>query len=111
MMTVKENTVGGTLTTSNELCLGENGAIQLSGFLGQVVEWQSSTDNFNNESVSIPINSSEYSFTNILKTTYYRAVVQNPGCAVDYSSPAEIKVNVPTSSVTKMNICNDDLPL
>ncbi|SHF89184.1 Por secretion system C-terminal sorting domain-containing protein [Flavobacterium fluvii] len=94
-VTVSTPTVAGTLTPANtDVCSGtyNSGVLTLSGYTGSIIRWESSTDNF--VSVVTPITNTGNTQTigAHTVTTYYRAVVQNGACNLEYSTSAKITV-------------------
>lgn len=83
----------GTTTGSAEVCSnGSAGNVQLSGQVGAILHWESSTDNgatwqtIANQTATQPYN-------NLTITTQYRAVVQNGSCDILTSTISTITVN------------------
>ncbi len=91
---------GGTLASvQNRVCYGSNeGTISLSGHAGNIVRWESSTDNFEFDITPIAHTETDYTFTNLLQSTGFRAVVGNGGkvCPDKYSSELNITVDPET---------------
>jgi PKD repeat protein len=92
-------TVPGTTSTTDALpvCEAANtGTITLSGNLGAVVRWQSSTDggatwtDIANTTISL-------TYTNITASTQFRAVVKNGDCLEEFSTATAITVTPATS--------------
>lgn len=97
---------GGTLSPSTfDVC--ENnaalGTIILSGYIGNIIRWESSTDTVNWTTIANTTPLQNY--ISLTQTTYYRAVVQNGVCTPAYSSISTITVN-PLPSI--LNIVNED---
>lgn len=91
-ITVNAQSVGGTVSGTDTVCSGSNsGNLTLSGYVGAIVRWQSSTDG-GVTWTNIANTTAIYNYVNINTTTNYRAVVQNGGCAADNSSQAIITV-------------------
>ncbi|MCX6181389.1 MAG: gliding motility-associated C-terminal domain-containing protein, partial [Bacteroidetes bacterium] len=92
-ITVDPTSVGGVVSVDATVCSGSNaGMLQLSGSVGTVLGWQSSTNDFvavNNISNTTLINS----FSGLTATTKYRAIVKSGTCAEDTSSFATITVD------------------
>ncbi|MCX6183166.1 MAG: gliding motility-associated C-terminal domain-containing protein [Bacteroidetes bacterium] len=87
------NSVGGTVTSDATVCSASNGGtINLSGHTGSVVKWQSSVDNFVTP-VDIANVTTSLTYTNILVSTKYRAVVQDGACPSANSSSVTITVD------------------
>jgi hypothetical protein len=85
--------IGGTVSGSATVCSGNNsGMLMLSGQTGNVIRWESSTDNFVT-TTAIANTSAMFSYANIIKTTKFRAVVQSGICTAAFSSWAGISVD------------------
>lgn len=83
--------VGGTISGTATKCSDTNsGTLTLSGHTGQVVRWESSTDNFVSNIVTIANTTTTHSYLNVTQTTKYRAVIKNGNCAEAYSATATI---------------------
>lgn len=92
-VTVVELPVGGTVSTSATVCAGSNsGNLQLTGYNGNIVRWQSSVDGGTNWA-NILHTGSTYTFNNLTQTTQFRAEINNTACASVYAAPATITVN------------------
>lgn len=93
-ITVNPNSVGGTISGSDTVCISSNaGTLRLSGYLGTVVQWETSTDNFSSVIVPVSNTTDTIAYSNLTTTTYFRAQIQNTGCAIAYPSPAIVKVD------------------
>ena len=116
------SSVGGTVSSSMPgvtpvvrtitECHFATGTLYLSGHLGNVVRWEFSV---NGGAIWSPISntSASYTYTNILKTTLYRAVIQNGSvCSLAYSLVTIVNVipNVKPTPVTAtpQTICIGD---
>ena len=85
--------VGGLLSGPASVCEGTNsGTINLSSFSGSIVKWQQSTDNFASDIQDVNITSASLSFSALVSTTQYRAVVENGSCGSVFSEVHEVKV-------------------
>ncbi|WP_316826660.1 PKD domain-containing protein [Pedobacter miscanthi] len=109
-ITVSPKTIGGNTSGAQGFCGGPaSGNITLTGNVGNVVRWESSIDGTN----WTIINSSAltYSYTGVIKTTQFRAVVKSGGCNQEYSDITAITVNPvpakPTGALT-INYCLND---
>ncbi|MBY0425315.1 MAG: hypothetical protein K2Q22_06740, partial [Cytophagales bacterium] len=93
-ITVNGISVGGTVTGPNtSQCSGANsGILTVAGFSGNIVQWQSSPDNFATLSV-ISSTTSTVVFNNLTTTTSFRAIVQNGVCSTVASSAFTVTVN------------------
>ncbi|HTK21209.1 MAG TPA: PKD-like domain-containing protein, partial [Mucilaginibacter sp.] len=93
--------LGGTATANPaEVCLGGNSSIALAGKSGTLVEWQSSIDTTNASGwTSITVTADTLNVTNLLQTTYYRALIHNgASCPDAYSSTATVIVDPPPTT-------------
>lgn len=83
---------GGTITGGDVIVTPGNNAttLTLTGNTGNVVKWQSSTDNFASNIVDIANSSSQLTVTNITQTTQYRALVQSGTCPAAFSAATTI---------------------
>lgn len=92
---------GGTVLGGGTFCGGSGiGNLYLLGSIGNVLNWQSSTNNGISWS-SIAITNTILPHANITQTTIYRAIVQNSSfCLKDTSSQTSITVNPQTVAGT-----------
>jgi gliding motility-associated-like protein len=93
-ITVNPLSAGGTITGHDTVCISSNGGkLKLSGYLGTVIQWETSTDNF--ATVVNPVTNITDSilYSNLTTTTYFRAQIQSIGCPVVYPSPVAIQVD------------------
>jgi hypothetical protein len=87
------STVGGVVTTSDTVCAGSNNdTLMLNGYIGSIVKWQYSSDNFSSDVHDITNTSAMQAYMNLTQTIFYRAVVQNGSCASVNSTNAVIDV-------------------
>lgn len=87
------NIQAGTVTGSTAECASGNaGTLLLTGSSGDIIRWESSTDNFAT-STTISNTGIVQSYTNLTTTTQYRAVVGLSGCANVNSQTATITVS------------------
>jgi hypothetical protein len=93
IITVTPPPVGGLLTEDATYCEGDNaGTLELTGYFGTIVRWESSTNpNFTNINI-IPNNTTTHTYSNLTRTTWYRAVVGNGACPLTYSNPVMITI-------------------
>lgn len=109
-ITVDQPSVPGTVGTATTVCGGTNsGNITLTGQTGNVVQWESSTDNFvsvttiNSTTTTLP-------YTNLTVTTCYRARVQNGSCSgVSQITPVCITVtggSIGGTVATSQTVCS-----
>ncbi|HSD13482.1 MAG TPA: T9SS sorting signal type C domain-containing protein [Flavobacterium sp.] len=90
---VNQSSVGGTVLSDATICSGNNSTtLTLTGYTGNVVKWQSSTQLNFNTAVDINNTTNTLVVTDLTSTTYYRAVVKNGGCAQVNSSRVKLTV-------------------
>lgn len=89
---VNPKTIGGTVSSSDTVCMSGSGVLHLSGYTGTVTGWESSVDGgFNWSSISNTTDSLIYN--NLSMTTTYHAIVKSGVCSSDTSARATITVN------------------
>ena len=94
-ITVSPVSFGGTTAINDTVCSGANsGTITLSGNIGTVTNWQSSTDGITWTNIVNTTTSNSY--LNLAATTYYTAVVTSGACPADTSAIDTITVNTPS---------------
>ena len=77
---VTKPTLAGTISSDGTVCSGVNtGIFTLNGNRGNIMHWESSTDNFVTKFI-IANTIATLNFSNLTQTTKYRAVVQNGVC-------------------------------
>lgn len=92
-LTVSPLSVGGTVAGATTVCSGSNtGTLTLSGRVGAVQRWESST-NAGATWVPIANTTTSLTYSNILSTTFYRVLVKSGACSNDTSSIAIITVD------------------
>ncbi|HEY0029620.1 MAG TPA: gliding motility-associated C-terminal domain-containing protein [Bacteroidia bacterium] len=95
-ITVDPVAVGGTLNGSATVCDTINsGTLSLTGSVGTVLNWESSTDAGLTWSTIVNATTSQ-NYTNLTDTTWFRAIVTSGLCGNDTSSTATITVNPAT---------------
>jgi gliding motility-associated-like protein len=106
---INAQTIPGTLSGSNTVCKNSNsGNLILNGFIGNIVNWESSIDNGINWTI-ISNNTNSIAYSNLTTTTIFRAAVQSGSCAPLYSNNALITVLPPVSIAnagSDQAICN-----
>jgi PKD repeat protein len=106
---VDNETIGGTTAGAATVCAGSNsGTVTLSGHVGNVLRWETSADNGVTWLV-LPVTANTISYTNLVSTTQYRAVVQSGVCAMLTSAITTITVNEPVVAAnagTDVKLCN-----
>ena len=96
-ITVDQPSVGGTVIGSTTVCTGTNSTtLALIGKTGTIQNWESSTDIGFSSPTTISNTTNTIEATNLIATTYYRAVVKNGACDAANSSIATVTVD-PTS--------------
>lgn len=92
LIPVSQPSIGGTTEKDSTYCQGNaTGVVTLSGQRGQVLFWQSSTNNGANWG-TIASTANPLPYNNLLQTTWYRAVVKNGACPADTSGITMITV-------------------
>ncbi|KAF9658840.1 Ig-like domain-containing protein [Tenacibaculum mesophilum] len=109
-ITVDPTSVGGSIAGSTNVCTGTNSTtLTLSGQTGNIIRWESSTDNFTTDT-DIANTTTTLTATNLTTTTQYRAIVQSGACAEATSATATITVggvvNLTINDITADNIVN-----
>ena len=96
--------VGGTLQPSTmQFCEGQNkdALLQLTGQVGNPVNWQSSPDNINWTGFVPQDTATDYQITGLTAPMDYRVIVQSGVCPADTSAIASVNyVNVPFPQAT-----------
>ena len=92
-VTVNETTLGGVTGNSATVCSSENqGTVKLSAYRGEIIRWEKSLTGKSPWEV-IAITADSLIYNNLNENTYYRAVVQNGACTVEYSDSTLIEVH------------------
>lgn len=89
-VTVYPPSLGGTVANVS-ICSGESGTITLTGYTGNIVRWQTSSDGVSWSNISNTTSTQNY--TNITSATYYRAQTQTGACAVVNSSTGRVGIH------------------
>ena len=96
-ITVSAASVGGTISNDATVCMGANfGTLNLSGHIGDVVRWDSSTVSAAGPYFPITNTTLNQNYSNLNVTTFYRAIVKNGVCPSIPSATATITVNSPS---------------
>ncbi len=99
-ITLGTGSVAGAVGTDVNVCGGLNaGTLTLTGHTGTILRWESSTDNFVSNIITIPNTTNAQTFSNLSQTTKYRAVVQNSPCTPANSLAATVTVLTPVIPV------------
>lgn len=109
-ITVDPLSVGGSISGDASVCIGTNSTIlTLSGHVGTVTKWQSSTSSdFSSGLIDIANTTASLTVTNLTQTTYFRAVVSSGVCSSANSSVGIITVvplSVGGSIAGSANVC------
>lgn len=95
-ITIYQPSNGGTITGGGTFCsASDSDSLMLSGIVGSVLYWQSSTDG-GTSWTTISDTSTSLPYSGITVNTIYIAVVQNASCPVDTSNTASFVI-VPAS--------------
>lgn len=90
-LTVDPTSVGGTISGSNTICSGSNVNLTLSGYTGNIIQWEYST---NGGATWNPIAFTGSTYSTVLtQTTQFRVLVQSGVCPAVYSSIKTVTVN------------------
>ncbi len=93
LVSVDIPSVGGTVSTSDTVCAGANGAIlNLSGNTGNVQSWEYSVDG-GTSWILLSNTTTSQNYSNLTQSTYYRASVKNGVCNADLADSVYIKVD------------------
>jgi PKD repeat protein len=108
-ITVNPLSVGGTTAGDVNVCAGaNNGNINLTGQVGNIIRWERSIDNGVNWS-TVTSTTNPYVFSNLTISTQYRAIVQSGSCAEAVSTSTTITVNpgtVAANAGADQNLCS-----
>ncbi|GIQ60460.1 hypothetical protein Flavo103_35960 [Flavobacterium collinsii] len=103
-VTVGTGSIGGSVSGSSSVCAGTNNTVfNLTGNTGNVIRWESSTDNFASVITPITNTTTTLTATNVSVTTSYRAVVQNGSCPAATSAVGTVSIKNPVA--TGVTIC------
>jgi gliding motility-associated-like protein len=99
-ITVDQPSNAGIIASPATVCSGSNnGTLTVSGTVGTILEWLSSTSGPTGPWTSIANTTNSESYTNLTQTTWYSVVVQNGTCPSDTATPVMIWVNPAPLSV------------
>ncbi len=106
---ISPETVAGTLSANTNVCFGTNtGSLILTGYTGNIIRWEFSTDNGTNWTAIANTNNT-YTFNNLTASTLYRAVVQSGSCSIQFSNSVTVTVDpltVPGTLSSAMTVCS-----
>ena len=106
---VDSTSLGGTISGPSIVCYNSGGKLSLSGYRGNVLKWQYSTDGVNY--FDIANTADTLMFNGLLAKTWFRARVQNGICGPEYSAAFTVDIQpLPTVTIGNptQNICNGD---
>lgn len=90
---VVEESNGGVLSQDQTICESEDVTLSLNSYIGNIQEWQYSTDGVIWNTIN-PVNTSDtYTSDPLTSSTYFRVMVKNGICSVDYSNEVLITVD------------------
>lgn len=97
IVSVAPQTIAGTIAGSGIACSGNNqDTLTLSGNVGNVTGWLSSTDNGTSWNAIANTTTSQI-YTGLTQTTWYEAIIQSGACTIDTALPVVITiVSIPT---------------
>jgi hypothetical protein len=96
-LTVNPPSVGGTASpAAPNVCMGTGTTIGLSGQVGTIIGWESSTDNFTVTTNEIVSTDNPLDTGALTVATWFRAVVQSGSCASALSTAAQVSVDLPS---------------
>jgi gliding motility-associated-like protein len=107
MISVQPQTVPGAVNSSATVCEGLNfGILSLTGHAGLVQDWEFS-DDAGATWTSLSNSTINQTYSNLVDTTWYRAIVQNGICPADTSSVAFINLYpAPDASFLQDTVCS-----
>lgn len=106
-ISVSPATIPGAVSSSTTVCQGLNsGILTLTGFSGVILDWESSSDS-GATWISLANVTSTQSYSNLLDTTWYQAIVQNGTCPQDTSAIAYINLYpAPAAEFLQDTVCS-----
>ncbi len=99
-LSVISGSKGGDVVGDKSVNAGVNSTtLSLTGYAGNIIKWQSSSTSTFSSTADIANTANSLTVNNLMATTYYRAVVQNGVCPIDYSLSGQVSVTpAPTTS-------------
>jgi len=98
---IYKHTVGGTISGGGTYCTGA-GVLQLSGYVGNILCWLSSTNGgtvWDTSATTIDY----YSYSNITQSTVFKAEVSSGHCDTISSSQTQVSISTSKGGVTSIN--------
>lgn len=90
VISIDQLTVSGTLGIDDTICIGSPISLQLQGYTGSILDWESSEDLMAWTPLAVTVE--DYDTPPLIQTTYYRAHVQNGVCPDLYSDTIMISI-------------------
>jgi len=90
IITADNLTNPGLLLSTQTLCKGSSFPLNLGGYLGSIIRWESSPDN--TAWTTVTNTTPTYNATNLLDTMYYRVIVKNGNCPRDTSNVIALNI-------------------
>lgn len=108
-VTINEIPEGGIVLGEKEVCAKNNsGTLTLTNYVGDINDWQYSTNSGATWN-STGIAAESISFSKLIQTRYYRAMVESGVCPLDSSNLATITVNpIPIASLSSTTVCEGE---
>jgi gliding motility-associated-like protein len=88
---IDANTVAGTLNQDDQVCAGDSIQLQLIGYTGTSLQWESSPDGIGWSTVSGQ-STATYTATNLTSNVFYQVIVQNGVCLPATTNMVELTV-------------------
>lgn len=89
-------TAGGTISGGGNVCPGNSGVLNLTGYTGSVLHWEISTDN-GSSWTTVANTTSSQNYSSVTTNTLYRAYVESGVCGATYSQSASL-ILLPSSA-------------
>jgi hypothetical protein len=97
-----ETNASGRITGSDTVCaIFNSGSLNLINHLGTVLGWEISDDNFATWTTT-QTSAATFNYSNLLKTTKYRALLNRGNCQVARSNIALINVTIPVQQLNEI---------
>jgi len=97
IVTISFGSLAGVLFEDTAVCEGLTMDLVLMGYIGDIIQWESSVDGVLWSTIAVT--DDEYTTDPMMVDTYYRVIVQSPGCNFDTSNIVLVQVN-PLPNVT-----------
>ncbi|MFV0346934.1 MAG: BspA family leucine-rich repeat surface protein, partial [Bacteroidales bacterium] len=94
VVNISPKSVGGNISSSDtRICAGDSVDLDLNNFVGDVLRWESSSDNFVSNIVKILHADSLYNTGSLMSDIYYRVLLKSGVCDSAYSDTVRINVD------------------